>query len=137
MNMPTKPGKYLVLGYSASSRSPGPGIVTVFMSTPENRPSRNGISDGGPYFLAVHFSDGGGPGNASFDMTVEEWTRCYRHLTWGERIPDNDALKAMRELAAENPDDGDDPIYRCRWCMSTKTGEHTLSCPWLRAQEKE
>lgn len=61
---------------------------------------------------------------------------------WGERIPDNDTLKARREMAEQEPNtclssDYDD--YVCFYCGADgpMCGEidHKPDCPWLRAQE--
>lgn len=147
MSIPTKPGSYYVLGGCRESSRDGPFIVRVFMSTPDNRPSDNGVPDGGPSFLAVHFHDGGGPGDSCFDMTVEEWTKHHHYLTWGERIPDNDRLKPMNELTAADPMDETEGFDECHFCGGARYGDgpdpdvppyvvhHKPDCPWARAQE--
>ena len=71
---------------------------------------------------------------------------------WGERIPDNDTLKAMRELAAADPCDLTEmenrEIRKCRHCglvsvwMRSATiprtrPEHAPGCHWQRAQQEE
>ena len=65
---------------------------------------------------------------------------------WGERIHDNDRLKAMKELAAADPK-SDGSFGGCTFCGGGPTapaGEfpplgapivHKPDCPWLRAQE--
>jgi len=66
---------------------------------------------------------------------------------WGERIPDNDTLKARRWVCAMDPfDRGRGEAYHCRHCGHWVTAAermqarilsvlHAPDCPWLRAQE--
>ena len=62
-------------------------------------------------------------------------------IEWGERIPDNGRLKAMREMlqrpilicvAAEQGKAG----YLCPFCGRHDKPEHKPDCPWKRAQEE-
>ena len=80
--------------------------------------------------------------------------------TWGERIPDSPTLEAMREMATLWPATSVDvrltmgrggPIAQAEQSVQTSLGrgachfcgrqvygghiDHTLDCPWLRAQE--
>ena len=63
---------------------------------------------------------------------------------WGERMPDNDTLKARRELAEHEPivifqaDPADyyPPDFYFKACAYCHTFPHAPDCPWLRAQEK-
>lgn len=55
---------------------------------------------------------------------------------WGERIPDNDTLKAMRTtIKRANPWAKRLGEYFCS-CCGTRD-DHAADCPWLLAQEKE
>ena len=136
MMVPTKPGAYWLL-----RGLHGALIECVFMSTPQNRPSNNGVPDDGPSFLAVNDEYG----NGSFAVPVEKFAASGPY-EFGERIPDNDTLKAMRELASREPvvtyhiecdyDFGgsDLEVDLCGYCGKVP---HKPHCPWLRAQEKE
>ena len=89
-------------------------------------------------------------------MPLEEWVRG----TWGERIPDSPTLEAMREMATLWPATSVDvrltmgrggPIAQAEQSVQTSFGrgachfcgrhvygghiDHTLDCPWRRAQE--
>jgi len=75
---------------------------------------------------------------------------------WGERIPDSDTLKAMREMTAHDPIAGMGMAEAegCIYCGAeprlvgqTKSDDgrvtesryvlhHAPNCPWLRSQEK-
>ena len=67
--------------------------------------------------------------------------------TWGERIPDNGRLKAMRQMADADPT-GALPMFkeneRCIYCGNRidldaihdrPELDHAAVCPWLKAQE--
>ena len=58
---------------------------------------------------------------------------------WGPAIPAPDRLKAMEELAAEEPWTMKQEDY-CHYCSGypcrKSGGPHDPDCPWLRAQEK-
>ena len=65
------------------------------------------------------------------------WRAVPGEGEWGERIPDNDTLKAMREILAEGPwvhHQQDAP-----WCLicHADSPTHDPDCPWLRAQETQ
>jgi len=67
-------------------------------------------------------------------MPLEEWVRG----TWGERIPDNPRLKAMKRMAEMDPTIGRYEGH-CPFCLAdVKDGnpeDHYPDCPWRRAQE--
>ena len=77
--------------------------------------------------------------------TCNAWEALVQNVAaWGERIPDNDRLKALKALAERQPlgftDDTEDIGYRCfhcsQWASESEDFQHADHCPWQRAQEK-
>jgi len=64
---------------------------------------------------------------------------AYPEATWGERIPDNPRLKAMKRMAEMDPTIGRYEGH-CPFCLAdVKDGnpeDHYPDCPWRRAQEE-
>ena len=112
-NMPTKPGFYMVVRNNAIEQC---------------EPTVAWLTEG----KSIYFVGSGMPHIPPYAELADciEWTR----------IPDNDTLKAMRELAKRNPfvriDWDGGSLLRCFFCTGT-SGSHTPGCPWLRAQEKD
>ena len=66
---------------------------------------------------------------------------------WGARIPESPTIKAMREMAAEDPRTANSDVFdeypdavECLYCQAPQDYEghieHALDCSWLRSQEK-
>ena len=63
------------------------------------------------------------------------WSDGDSPLEWGERIPDNETLKAMRKLAAATPYAERDGFPACIHCGANEGEPHAPDCPWVRSQE--
>ena len=63
--------------------------------------------------------------------TCNAWEALTQNVAeWGERIPDNDRLKALKYLAYADPTVSGMCVF-CGFCQ-----RHAPDCPWKRAQEK-
>lgn len=68
------------------------------------------------------------------------------HGTWGERIPDNDRLKAFADFVANEPlFESESALTVCACCGGEHQQDregylrviHDSDCPWLRAQKRK
>lgn len=127
MPTPTEPGTYWWWD-EASERTKGPRCLRVFLG-------RN-PHDGRTRLRTVVYAAGCPP------LLIDA---SALGGTWGERIPDNPTLKALKELAAKSPifhggGEYDEP--ECVYCGGgpprlAAPVDHAPDCPWVRAQPKE